>query len=307
LEPAGSVAGRLRIQAGYCGRIGSPLYAGLLERAAADFEAGGPVAEVLAGHEDDPADSMLALRLMSAVNRLVLRGAEAPLGALYAAAERDPEAEWAEFRAALARNVEQLRGLVELPVQTNEVGRCAGLLPGFLAVAAESGLPLRLFEVGASAGLNLRWDSYRYSAGDFAWGPAESPLRLDFELRGAPLPAPPAQVEVAERRGCDVAPVDPATPRGRETLLAYVWPDQKARVERLKAALALAPSVPVAVDRERRRAAGLVAHGVRRRSGRGPLDRLARRRGAARLAGRLSRQPGRALSHLGVGRLAFLA
>lgn len=273
LEPSGSVAERLRIQAGYCLQLGSPLYAELLERAAADFEAGGVVAAVLEGRGDDPADSMLALRLMGAVNRLVLRGDEQALGELYAAPERDPEAEWDEFRAVLERHREELLDLVELPVQTNEVGRCAALLPGFLAVAAEAGLPLRLLEVGASAGLNLRWDSYRYEAPGlaggsvestathcereasegtppgFAWGPADSPVRLEFELLGVRRPDAAARVEVAERRGCDAAPVDPTPEEGRQTLLAYVWPDQRDRLERLRAALELAARIPAEVER----------------------------------------------------------
>jgi hypothetical protein len=130
LEPSGSVAERLRIQAAYCEQIGSPLYAGLLERAAVDFEDGGVVAAVLEGHDDDPADSMLALRLMGAVNRLVLRGDEPALGDLYAAPEREPEAEWSEFQTVLERNRDELRRLVECPVQTNEVGRCAALYLG---------------------------------------------------------------------------------------------------------------------------------------------------------------------------------
>jgi hypothetical protein len=251
LEPAGSVPERLRIQAVYCEQLGSPLYADLLDRAAADVEAGGPTRGILRGHEDDAADSMLALRLMGAVNRLVLRGEEPALAELYGAPGRDREATWEAFRAALERNAAKLSRLVDRPVQTNEVGRCAALLPGFLAVAAETGLPLRLLEVGASAGLNLRWDRYRYAAGDLAWGPAGSPLTLDFELRGAARPDAAARVEVASRRGCDAAPVDPTAPEGRETLLAYVWPDQTARVERLRAALELAATAPVDVDRER--------------------------------------------------------
>jgi hypothetical protein len=250
LEPAGPVPERLRIQAAYCGQIGSPLYADLLNRAAADVEAGGPTQGILRGHEEDPTDSMLALRLMGAVNRLVLRGEEPALAELYGTPERDREATWEAFRAALERNAAELSRLLERPVQTNEVGRCAALLPGFLTVAAETGLPLRLLEVGASAGLNLRWDRYRYSAGDFAWGPADSPLTLDFELRGAARPDAEAPVEVASRRGCDAAPVDPTTAEGRETLIAYVWPDQKPRVERLRAALEVAASAPVEVDRE---------------------------------------------------------
>ena len=49
------------------------------------------------------------------------------------------------------------------PVQTNEPGRSVSLLGGYLEVArAHPGLPLRVFEVGASAGLNLLWDEFRY-------------------------------------------------------------------------------------------------------------------------------------------------
>lgn len=249
LEPAGSISDRLRIQAAYCGQIGSPLYADLLERAAADFEAGGPTVGVLRGHEYDAADTMLALRLMGAVNRIVLRGEEPTLACLYADPNRDPEATWDAFRGVVNRHSQDLAHLVELPVQTNEVGRCAALLPGFLAVVAETRLPLRLLEIGASAGLNLRWDRYRYVAEGFEWGPTDPPVTLDFQLRNADRLDSSLAIEVAERHGCDAAPVDPTTPEGRETLLAYVWPDQAARVERLRAAIKLAAEMPVDVDR----------------------------------------------------------
>jgi hypothetical protein len=142
-----------------------------------------------------------------------------------------------------------LRDLVELPVQTNEVGRCNALLFGFMAVAAETGLPLRLLEVGASAGLNLRWDRYRYEAGDFSWGPASSPVQLELELEGQPPTFPP-NVEIGARRGCDASPVDPTTEEGRLTLLSYIWPDQAERIERMRAALKVASELPVQVDRE---------------------------------------------------------
>lgn len=256
---AGDLPTRLRLQAGHCRRLGSELYAELLLRAAEDAEAGGPVAEVLAGHADDPAESMLALRLMGAVHRRVLEGALPSLEPFYlprgvpdapVGGKRNSEAgdeAWQAFRRALAEDGEAIRPLLDRPVQTNEVGRCAALLPGFLAVTTATGLPLRLLEVGASAGLNLRWDRYRYEADGFSWGDPRSPLRLRFQFHGE-TPEPVAAT-VAERRGCDRAPIDPTSEDGRLTLLSYLWPDQRNRVERVRAAIELAAESPVTVDR----------------------------------------------------------
>ncbi|HEX5376873.1 MAG TPA: DUF2332 domain-containing protein [Solirubrobacterales bacterium] len=242
-----AIAGQLQWQAEACRMIGSPLYAALLEQAAADVELRGPVWEVLRGHEDDPRFSVLGLRLLGAVNRMVIEGREPELAAAYEA--RDASRAWQALRDAIERNAAELRSLVDLPVQTNEVGRCNALLFGFLTVAAETGMPLRLLEVGASAGLNLRWDRFAYRADGFSWGPADSPLQLEFELEGK-APALPEAVEVAERRGCDANPVDASTPEGQLTLLSYVWPDQPERIARMRAALAVAGEVAVTVERE---------------------------------------------------------
>src|SRR6185295_18226435 len=73
-DVAASIARRLRWQAGVCAMLDSPLYELLLERAADDVVAGGPVATVLEGRQLDPPGSMLGLRLMAAVHRLVLDG-----------------------------------------------------------------------------------------------------------------------------------------------------------------------------------------------------------------------------------------
>ncbi|HKF82729.1 MAG TPA: DUF2332 family protein [Solirubrobacterales bacterium] len=224
----------LLAQAGHCLRLGWPLYAELLERAASDAEEGGPVAQVLRGREGDPPDSMLVLRLMGAAHRRMLEGVLPDMG-------------WPSFRQALVEDADAIRALLDRPVQTNEVGRCATLLPGFFAVAAATGLPLRLLEVGASAGLNLRWDRYRYETDGFAWGEPASPVRVGFRLEGGAPSAVP--VEIADRRGCDPRPVDPASEEGRLTLLSFVWADQAERLRRLRAALAPAADLPVAVDR----------------------------------------------------------
>lgn len=49
---------------------------------------------------------------------------------------------------------------------------------------------------------------------------------------------------VVQRRGCDLTPIDPLSPRGALALRAYVWPDQAERAARLEGALRLAAEVP---------------------------------------------------------------
>jgi hypothetical protein len=245
--PEDAIAAQLQWQAEACRMIGSELYAGLLELAAANVSERGLTWDVLHGHEEDPRFSVLGLRLLGAVNRLVLTGREQALADAYASCDV-PQA-WERLRETLSRNAAELRDSLDRPVQTNEVGRCAALIFGFLAVSAETGLPLRLLEVGASAGLNLRWDRYAYEADQFSWGDDESPLRLQFELAGKP-PEPPRSIEIASRHGCDAAPIDPTTPEGRLALLTFIWPDQSERIARMHAALGIAATEDVTIDHE---------------------------------------------------------
>jgi hypothetical protein len=250
--PHSDLAGRFRWQAGWCDRLGSPLYGELMRRAAADVEEGGPTWALLEGREGDPYESMLQLRLMGAVHRLALDGRAPELAARYPSTggRGDPEETWRAFRLTEERHAAELHELIERPVQTNEVGRARALVGGFLAIAAETGLPLRLLELGASAGLNLRWDRYRYEAGDWAFGDPRSPVRFrDFFSEGKPHRT--GAVEVVERAGCDAQPVDPASEEGRLTLSSYLWPDQTERLRLLDAALEVARHVPAPVERAR--------------------------------------------------------
>jgi len=141
-----------------------------------------------------------------------------------------------------------LRELVHRPVQTNEVGRCAALLGGFLEVVRRTGFPLRLLEVGAAGGLILRWDLYRYEGRDESWGDPDSPVRIRGAFPGANPPFD-TRVKITDRRGCDASPVDPCTEEGQLTLQAYVWPDQVERFRLLTSAIEVAREVPVRVDR----------------------------------------------------------
>ena len=238
------VTQHVRAQGEACRNVGSPLYAGLLARVADDVEAAGPAWRVLDAFAAWPHGSAFGLRLMGAVNRLVLTGA-APDLAPHFAPGGDAAAAWPAFHALIAERGNEVRELaLAYGVQTNDVGRCAALAPAFLAVSG--GRPLRLLEIGASAGLNLRFDRYRY---DGRWGDPASPVQLRDRYEGAAPPFDPPRVDVAARSGCDPDPIDPTTDEGELTLLSFVWPDQAERVELLRGAIALARHVPVDVER----------------------------------------------------------
>jgi hypothetical protein len=248
-SPNEIVARRLLKQREWCERLGSNLYSTLLHHAAEDVRAGGVCCAVLHDHHDDPPDSALALRFLGAVHCLVLQGKAPQLAPCYPSAGGDSNCDdlWPRFRGVVQHHQAVLRQLVHRPVQTNEVGRCAALLGGFLEVARHTGLPLRLLEVGAAAGLILRWDQYRYEAGDEGWGDFHSPVRITGVFDGV-HPHFDVLAKIAERRGCDASPIDPGTEEGRLTLQSYVWPDQVERFRQLAAAMDVARRVPAHVD-----------------------------------------------------------
>src|SRR4051812_6211275 len=186
---AAVLASLFRGQAGWCLRLGSPIYEHLLTRAAEDLEAGGVVWRALEPYVDRPPNFAHHLRLMGATHRLALAGDAPELAAHYPSTggDGDPETAWTAFVNLLDTTQISL----DRAVQTNEVGRAAALLGGFLTVAQETGLGLRVLELGASAGLNLRWDRFRYEADDWAFGDTASPARIPCEYTGGrpPLPA----------------------------------------------------------------------------------------------------------------------
>lgn len=247
------LAQHFRNQAGHCARLGSPLYAGLMARAADDAAAGGVVARSCAGHEREADERALALRVFGAVHRLVLAGRAPELARHYPSARvagvrPDPDAAWPAFRGAVETYAAEIRADLHRPPQTNEVGRSAPLVGGLLRLVEQvGGLPVRLYEIGASAGLNLRADHFRFEFPDgTAWGQAGSPVVLRDPWRG-PRPPLDARVRLVERQGCDPAPVDPTTPEGWRWLAGWVWPDDVIRLERLSAAVEVARRVPAPV------------------------------------------------------------
>jgi hypothetical protein len=252
--PVERTARLLRQQAAGCAQMGSPLYDVLLRGAADDLIAGGPTAAILKRHLEDPGPSALGLRMMGGVHAIVLGGQAPELATFYPSAMRpsDPtrpaDEAWPAFAAVLAQHRDEIHKWLRRPPQTNEVGRGAALIGGLLHICGEAQLPIRLVEVGASAGLNLRADQFRVDGEVAAYGDVSSPVQLGAAWHGTPPPK--AAIEIVERDGGDLDPVDVATEAGRLLLTAYVWPDQVARIERLRGAFELAAASPVKVRRE---------------------------------------------------------
>jgi hypothetical protein len=247
------LATAFRLQAEACTKLGSPFHGALLLLIAQDQEAGGPVTALTepwaeAGVKALFEDAM-PLRLLGALHDLVLSGDDTTLAAAYPRPDRpaDPQAAWIAARAAMIRWRDRIADFMTHEPQTNEVRRSACLAPGFLTIAAQTGLPIRAFEIAASAGLNLNWDSYAYRFGDTPWGDPRSPVVIDTAWTG---PAPPtgAAVEVIERAACDRRPGDLSDPVQRRRLLAYIWPDQFERLARIGAAIDLARRLGVTVE-----------------------------------------------------------
>lgn len=239
-----------RQQAGWCHQLGSRFTALLCEILAARLDRSTATGRAILAWQGsaDPLFDVVPLRLTGALHAMVRRGQLADLAAFYPPAPL-PEAEamWPVLAAALRDKDRELLGWLDSPPQTNEAARSAPLMAGMLVIASRTGLPCALYEVGTSAGLNLVMDRYAYDLGGLGVGDPASPLRLQPEWRGPPPPA--ARLQVVRRRGADLNPLDVTRAEDRERLLAYVWPDQPQRLERMAAAIALAAADPPAIDR----------------------------------------------------------
>jgi hypothetical protein len=227
-----------------CRKNGAPTYVAIIDELVARLGTDEVITELLASDGQDPIQSALCLRLFGAVNRLAMASSAPWIFARYPTlgGETDTERVVPEFLDFLKANVEAVREQMTIAVQTNEVGRAAPLSAALNHVALETGLPLRLLEVGASGGLNLLLDKYFVDSGETSWGPADSALRLlgHFD-HGAP---PAAVLDVVERRGCDLNPIDVHEAASAQLLKSFVWPEHVDRARRLDAAIDVARAQP---------------------------------------------------------------
>ena len=237
-----------RSQAQICASFGSSFYAALSGLVVGDLDEGAAVFAPWAGQSfEQLMGAAVSLRFLGAMHDLALSGDDLALTAAFPPVG-DAAAAWDAARAAIQRDPARFAAFMAHEPQTNEVRRSACLLPGFLTIAAATGLPLACLELGASAGLNQLWSRYHYDYGEAGrWGDPSSPLTLDAAWSG---PAPPwdAPLEVASSAACDRKPIDLTDPLQRRRLKAYLWPDQTERILRFDAAIDMALAAGTRVE-----------------------------------------------------------
>ncbi|MCP9958892.1 MULTISPECIES: DUF2332 domain-containing protein [Streptomyces] len=174
-----------------------------------------------------------------------------------------PVGDYPAFRAWLLAHWDRVRATVlRHRTQTNEAGRCAALLP----LLASLPQPLALIEVGASAGLCLYPDRYRYRYdGRPPLGPDDSPVCLPCRTSG-PMPLPERPPSVVWRAGVDLNPLDVRDAEQVRWLECLIWPEQTHRLDRLRAAVRVVRAEPPHLVR------GDLNEKVRELVGRAPRD-----------------------------------
>jgi hypothetical protein len=181
--------------------------------------------------------------LMAATHLLVLWDPSLPLARYFpsvaGARAEPPEAAGPEFAAFCAEHRETLAGVLRTRlVQTNAPGRAISVRLALHEIAGRVHGPVTFLEVGASAGLLLRFDRWAVKTGGRRFGPRDPLLVLEPEWRAAsPPPDLDALPPIRERLGIDLHPVDASDPDERLWLRALVWPEHRDRLAQLDAAL----------------------------------------------------------------------
>lgn len=237
-------------QAVHCTNLGSPFTARISRLMAERITPEGVVGAALFDWPTDPSPRAggVPLRFAGALHAVVLKGQNAGLQAAYPPAAPSDDVLWNAMTAAMEAHASFILDWMQSPPQTNEVRRSNGLIPGHHTVAARYGLPLRMSELGVSAGLNLNWDRFALEIGGQVWGDPASAVRIHPDWTG-PLP-PRAEITVADRAGCDLNPLDPADTDDRLRLRSYIWADQFDRMTLTDAAIALALETRPRVTKE---------------------------------------------------------
>lgn len=116
------------------------LYGYALRAMADDIDEGGPTGEIVRDWQDAPRGSVVQLRLLAGVFRIVLTGRAPSLEPYYPClgGTEPPQDVWPAMQAVLSEHSDELRQALQIAPQTNEVGRSVPLLAGLFDLGLTS-------------------------------------------------------------------------------------------------------------------------------------------------------------------------
>ena len=204
-----------------------PFYSALLKELEDDHLA----LELLASVRESQRNPMLVL---AALQLAALRG-HVVLAPIYDDARRGelrrPKSAAHRVVTALRDEPDLVRGELWRSTQTNEPGRSA-VLQAVVADLVRGDESVNVLEVGASAGINLRFDQFPVRDHDDA-----NPLTLVCDDRSE-IDRSQALPQVNERVGIDLNPLSLANEDDRLWLKACLWAEERRRHERFDAIVA---------------------------------------------------------------------
>ncbi|MEO0033930.1 MAG: hypothetical protein RIS94_3688 [Pseudomonadota bacterium] len=236
------IADAIRWQADHAANNGAPCTGRVVRAQLALLDGTAQVGRRIAHWPGKALEDAMPLRLAGGHHFLALTGADSRLVPVYRGEVTDQAEVDALVVAVTQDHDAALLPWLDGPPQTNEAGRSASITAGLLWLSGKLGPRFELNELGASAGVNTMMERFRFDLGGVAVGPADSPMRIVPEWRGAPPPSAP--VEITAIRGCDRAPVNLADPAQALRLKSYVWAEVTDRIARIDAAIALAGQKP---------------------------------------------------------------
>ncbi len=233
-----SLRDALRHQAESNRHLGSPFTARVLDLLSDNIQPGTPLTDRMFGWPGDigPRGHSVPLRFLAGLHALVLTGTCPALKAVYPPAPPPDDATlWAAIQTALRDHADVLDQWLDNPPQTNEVRRAAVLIATGRWLAGHYDLPIRMYELGASAGLNLMWDRFALTLPGGQIGPPDPVITLTPDWRGD-LPAGKTPI-ILDRRGVDLMPMNARNPDDALRLISYLWADQPERLQRTRAVI----------------------------------------------------------------------
>lgn len=230
-------------QAVSCEALDSAFMGRVLRILAEVWEPSSKLGQAMSAYSGDigPVGHSLPLRIAGGLHALVLSTQNPILMAAYPPHDVDDTQLSKAIVAALRDHEPFLIEWTKSAPQTNEVRRSAALIAGAQVALSHFQRPIVLSELGASGGLNLMWDHYALAVGGTQFGPNAPALTVAPKWDG-PLP-PNHTIEIAERAGVDLNPLNPNDPDDLLRLKAYLWADQPHRLALTAAATAILDTV----------------------------------------------------------------